>query len=71
MKNDVYVIERGCDCIAIAQITFDELRLFINSWWLSSPVRLRLEIIKRAHLPAFAHEEIDNVRTNQARSAGD
>jgi hypothetical protein len=32
---------------------------------------LPLKIIERAHLPAFAHEKINNVRANQARAAGD
>ena len=34
-------------------------------------MRLPLKIIERAHLPALAHEKINNVRTNQARAAGD
>ena len=33
-------------------------------------MRLRLKIIQDAHFPAFAHQQIRNMRADQARATG-
>jgi hypothetical protein len=71
VKNNVYPIERGSNRIAIPHVTLDEFRVGIYPGRLSAAVRLRLEIIQRAHLPTFAHEKIDNMRPDQTRGASD
>src|SRR4029077_520880 len=71
VKNNVDLIERGSNRIAIPHVAQDEFRLGIYPCRLSAAVRLRLEIIQRAHLPAFAHKKIDNMRADQTRSASD
>src|SRR5262249_20943737 len=71
VKNDVDPVERSRNRVAIPHVALDEFRLGIYPRRLSTAVRLRLEIIKRAHLPTLAHEKIDNVRTDQTRGASD
>src|SRR6266567_4669392 len=71
VKNNVDPIERGSNRIPISHVALDEFSLGIYPCRLSAAVRLRLEIIQRAHLPTFAHEKIDNVRADQTRGASD
>ena len=71
VKNNVDPIERGSNRIAIPHVALDEFGLGIYPCRLSAAVRLRLEIIQRAHLPTFAHEKIDNMRADQTRGASD
>ena len=33
-------------------------------------MRLRLKIVENSNLPAFAHKQIDHMRTDQARPTG-
>src|SRR6476660_6649310 len=71
MKNNVDSIERSSNRIAIPHVALDEFAVGIYPCRLSAAVRLRLEIIQRAHLPTFTHEKIDNVRADQTRGASD
>src|SRR4051812_7393986 len=71
MKYDVDSGERGGDRIAIAQISLNKFRSGVDPGWFAAAMRLRLEIVENTHAPAFAHKQIDYVRSNQARSAGD
>jgi hypothetical protein len=71
VENNLDPIERGSNLIAIPHVALDEFRRGIYPRRLSAAVRLRLDIIQRAHLPTFAHEKIDNVRADQTRGAGD
>jgi hypothetical protein len=61
VKNDVYLVERGDDRVAITQITVNEFRLFVDPSWLSATVGLRFQVIERPNLPAFVHEKVDNM----------
>ncbi len=70
VKDDVDLVERRCDCVAIAQVALEEFCLFVNPRRFTAAMRLRLKIIESAHPPALTHEKIDNVRANQARAAG-
>src|SRR4029077_7733971 len=71
MEDDIDVVYRGSDRIAIAQIRFDEFRLFVNPRWLPPPVGLGLEIIQPTHVPALPHENIDNVGPDKACGTSD
>jgi hypothetical protein len=71
MENNVDSLERSSNRIAIPHVALDEFRFGIYPRRFSAAVRLRLEIIQSAHLPAFAHEKIDNVRADQTRGASD
>jgi hypothetical protein len=71
VKNNLDPIERRSNRIAIPHVALDEFCLGIYPCRLSAAVRLRLDIIQRAHLPTFAHEKIDNVRADQTRGASD
>src|SRR5204863_8916424 len=71
VKNNLDPIERGSNRIAVSHVALDQFGLGVYPCRLSAAVRLRLEIIQRAHLPTFAHEKIDNVRADQTRSASD
>jgi len=64
VKNNVDPIERGSNRIAIPHVALDEFGPGVYPCRLSAAVRLRLEIIQRAYLPAFSNEKIDNVRTD-------
>ena len=69
VKDDVDLVERGRDGVAIAHVALDEFCLFIDPRRFTATMRVRLKIIERANLPAFAHEQINNVRADQARTA--
>jgi hypothetical protein len=71
VKNNVNPIERSGNCIAVPHVALDKFRPGIYPCRLATSVRLRLEIIQGAHLPTFAHEKIDNMRTNQTSGASD
>src|SRR5581483_135003 len=70
VKDDVDLIQSGGDRCAIPDVALDKFRAFVDPRRLAAFVRVRLEIIEYANLPAFAHEKIDNVRTDQAGAAG-
>ena len=64
VKNNVDVVERSGNRIAVPHVALDEFGLGIYPCRLSAAVGLRLEIIQRANLPTLAHEKIDNVRAD-------
>jgi len=69
-KDDVDSVERGGDGVAIAQIAFNEFRLVGDPRRLAALVRVRFQVIEHAHFPAFADEQVDHVRADQARATG-
>ena len=71
VKDDVDLVERGRDGFAIAQVALNEFRLLVNPRRFAATVRLRLQIVEHANFPAFSHQQIGNVRSDQAGSAGD
>ena len=70
MKDNIDLVQGSSDGIAISQIAFDELRARVDPRRLAALVRVRLKIIEHAHFPALAHQQIGNVRADQARAAG-
>ena len=71
MEDDVDIAQRPRDDGAFAQIALHKLRFRIHPGRLAKLVRVRLEVIEDAHLPALAHQQIDDVRSDQSRAAGD
>src|SRR6266513_6317680 len=71
VKDDVDVIQRGADCFAIAQVAFNEFHLIRYPRGFSAALRLRLKIIQDAYIPAFAHEQVGYMRTDQTSTACD
>ncbi len=71
MKNDVDVRERVLNRLAIAQIALYKFGVAVDPSRLATLMRVRFEIIENPHAPAFAHEQIDHMRTDQACPAGD
>jgi hypothetical protein len=59
VKNDLYLVERGGNGVAVAQIALNEFRVLVDPSRLSAAMSLRLQIIERPNLPAFIHEKID------------
>src|SRR5437016_14505607 len=54
MKDNVDLVERSRNRVAIAQIGINKFRLFVYPRRSSAAMRLRLKIIESAHLPALA-----------------
>ena len=71
VEDDVDAIERGGDVGAFAHVALHELRVLIHPGGFAELVRVRLEVIENADAPAFAHEQIGQMRSDQARAAGD
>jgi hypothetical protein len=70
MKNDINLCERIRDRIAITQITMNKFGFVVNPSRLSAPVGLWLQIIKDSNIPLIVYEQIDEMRPNQAGTAG-
>jgi len=70
MKDDVDLVERSRNHVAIAQIGVNKFRLFVYPRRSSAAMRLRFKIIETAHFPALAHQQIGNMRADKARAAG-
>src|SRR5437763_9169111 len=66
VKNDFDIFKRGRYCGMIAQIALNEFRFFFEPGWFSAAMRLRLEIIERAHSPTFADQHVHEVRADEA-----
>ena len=64
VKDDVDLVERRRDRLAIAHVAFDKLRGGIDPRRFAAAMRVRLEIIQDANFPAFANEKIGQVRTD-------
>ena len=71
MKNYVDILQRVLDGLLIAQIALYKFGISINPRRFPSLVGIWFQVVDDSHPPAFAHEQICEVRTNQARSAGD
>ena len=61
MKNDIYLVERGGNRIAITQIAVNEFRLLVDPRWFSAAMSLWFQIIERPNLPAIIHEQIHDM----------
>ena len=61
VKNDVCLVERGDNRVAITQIAVSEFRLLVDPGRLSATVGLRFQVIERPNLPAFVHEKVDHM----------
>jgi hypothetical protein len=61
VKDNINPVERSGNLTAITHVALNEFRLGIYPGRLAAAVRLRFEIIQRAHLPTFAHEKINNM----------
>src|SRR5262249_4120376 len=71
VKHDVNSVKRSGNYVAIPHVALHEFRVWIHPCRFSPPVRLRLEIIERAYLPACTQKEIDKMRDNQAGATSD
>src|SRR6266581_6981387 len=71
VKDDVDVVKRGADRFAIAQVAFNEFHLIRYPRRFSAAMRLRLKIIQDAYFPAFSHEQVGYMRTDQTSTACD
>src|SRR5689334_15852753 len=69
MKNNVHLIERGSNCFAITNIAFNKFRVWIDPVGFAPAMRVRLQIIEHSHPPAFAHEKISDMRSDQTGAA--
>ena len=47
-----------------------EFGVFVKPGRLTTAMRLRLKIVEHPHGPTFAHEEIDQMRADQAGTTG-
>src|SRR6266513_1083368 len=70
VKDDVNVVERGANRFAVAQVAFNEFHLIRYPHRFSAAMRLWLKIIQHAHFPALTHQQIRNMRADQARATG-
>ncbi len=66
MEDDVDVGQRGVHRLVVLNVPLAELGCRMDPFGLTVLVGLGLQIVQDADLPAFLHEEIDDVRTNQA-----
>ena len=71
MKNYVDIPQGILNSPAITQIALYKFGIPVDPRWFPSLVRIWLKVVEDSHPPAFAHEQIGDVRTDQARSAGD
>src|SRR5947209_10920581 len=70
MKYHVDPVERSSDRSAVANIAFNEFGFRIDPAGLSEPVCIRLEVVQDSNLPTLANQEIGQMRSDQAGSAG-
>src|ERR1041385_5946363 len=70
MEENVNLVERGPDGVAVAQIAAPEFGVFVQPGRLTMAMRLRLELVQSPDGPPFSHEEIDQVRSDQAGTTG-
>ena len=71
MKNYVDILQHILNGPAIAQVAPYEFGILIDPGRFPPLVGIRFQIVDNSHPPAFAHEQIGNMRTDQARSASD
>ena len=61
VKNDIDLVERGGDRVAITQIAVNEFRLLVDPRWYSAAMSLWFQIVERPNLPAIVHEQIHHM----------
>ena len=74
MKHGIDAGERAPDGVGVSDIATDELGCAVKIGWPPDPaiaVDLRQKIVEDANLPAFPHEQIGDMRTDQPCAAGD
>src|SRR6266481_4209215 len=71
VKHDVDLVERGADRFTIAHVALHEFHVIRYPRGFSPAMRLRFKVIKDSDAPSFTHEQVCDVRTNQASTAGD
>src|SRR5438105_3716377 len=69
MKNDVDVRERVLNRGPIPQIAVHKLGVVVYPGRLAAFVGVRFEVIENPHVPALAHEQIGDVRTDEPGAA--
>src|SRR4029453_13789845 len=71
MKNYIDIPQDVLNGLTITQIAPYKLGILVDPRWFPSLVRIWFEVVEDSHPPAFVHEQIGDVRTDQTRSAGD
>src|ERR1700694_4581913 len=69
MKDDVDLIECGCNCVTITNVSLDEICVLLDPSRLAALVRVRLKVVQHANFPTFAHEEVRYMRADEASTA--
>ncbi len=62
--------QRGAHCLAIGYVAFDEFDVISDPGRLSVAMGLRLEVIQDADAPAFALQQIGDMRADEPGPAG-
>jgi hypothetical protein len=70
VEDNVDLVERGRDGVAVAQIAAPEFGVFVKPGWLTTAMRLRLKIVQYPDGPTFSDEEIDQMLADQAGTTG-
>ena len=71
VEDDVDVLECGEHRCRVLHIALHEFGGGINPAWAAELVGIGLEVVEDADTPAFADEEVGDVRPDEARASGD
>ena|GEM_PF-1256167 len=71
MENHVNILQCCRYYRPIPNITLDKFSRRVNPTGFAVAMRLRFEIVQDADAPAFAYQQIDQMRTDQARATRD
>jgi hypothetical protein len=70
MKDNVDLVEGGCDRVAVTHIAFNKLNGRIDPRGFTATMRVWLEVIEHANFPALTHEKIGQMRPDKAGATG-
>ena len=71
VPDNIDVRERATHGVVVLHVPLAKLGRWIDPCWLAELVGVRFKIIEDANGPAFAKEEIDDVRADETRASGD
>ena len=71
VEDNVDPVQRPLPGLAMPDVTLHELGGLGHPGWLAVTVRLPLQVVEDAHVPAGGQRRVDDVRADQPGAAGD